>query len=147
MTKTNSIPNLMIAHHHLLEALLKILQENLEKNTKEVMRTLDKFQWEFQKHLFSEEAVLFKISKEGNFSVKELVEELEDDHTEMLGILRGLKESLIKDEKINLSELQEIIEEHAQREERELYPILEEKLSKEEKEMVISQIEEIPLQK
>lgn len=145
--KKNKILNLMVIHHGLLETLWTVFRDNLDKNRKRAEETLNSFQWELEKHFFSEEKVIFRFcTKEDSESCK-LVKKLWQEHTVMLEMLNQLKNDLIAKAAADTAEFHEFMIKHRELEEKELYPRLDRELLGPVKEEIIARINEIPIQK
>lgn len=147
MIKSNSILNLMISHHGLLEALLTVFNDNLGINAERTAEDLDDFKWELEKHIFTEEKVMFKFCKQEGSETCELVNKLEQEHIAMLKTLDGLKDNLpVKNEK-DIAEFQKFMINHRETEEKDIYPKLDQELSEATKEEIIARINEISIKK
>jgi hemerythrin-like domain-containing protein len=147
MAKDNSILNLMVTHHGLLEALLFVFKDYFGKNVERTVETLDGFQWELEKHIFSEEKAIFKFCRQKKSETCELIKKLEEEHTVMLDMLGTLKDDLLTKAKADATEFREFITKHRELEEKELYPKLDRELSVAAKEKLIARINEIPLKR
>lgn len=147
MAKTDSILNLMVTHHGFLEALLTVFRDNLGENVERAAKTLDSFQWELEKHIFSEEKVIFRFCREENTEICELVKKLEQEHTVMLERLGDIKDDLVAKAKEDAVEFREFMARHREIEEKDLYPRLDRELPTEVKEEIINRINEIPIKK
>jgi len=147
MVKADSILNLMVTHHGFLEILLTVFKDNLGKNVEKAAKTLDSFQWELEKHIFSEEKAIFRFCKEENTEICELVKKLEQEHTVMLDMLGDLKNDLVVKAEKDSIEFREFMVRHRKIEEKNLYPRLDQELSAAAKEEIITRINEIPIKK
>jgi len=138
----------MISHHGLLGALTTVLKDDFERKSGMAAESLGKFQWELEKHIFGEEAILFKLCKKENLEDCQLVIELEKGHTAMLKMLENIKNGSVTNAWAeDIDRFQKFHSKHMEREEKELYPKLDFELSAAEKEEVISKINEILIKK
>ena len=138
----------MVIHHGLLEALLTVFKDELGKSSQRAAETLDNFQWEFEKHIFGEEKVIFRLCKQQEPEICELVKKMEGEHTVMLNILEELKKSdLTVENEAKAKKFYDFLVRHREVEENELYPRMDQELSDEVKEDIISRIDEIPIKK
>ena len=147
MVKTDLILNLMVSHHGLLEILLTVVKDNLDRNMERAREALDNFQWELEKHIFSEEKVAFKYYKPEALETRELVKELEHEHAVMLETVDVLKDNLEAKTEADIAEFQEFMVKHRGLEEKDLYSKLDQQLSTATKEKIVARINEIPIKK
>ncbi len=147
MTQVNLILNLMVGHHRMLEALLLILKENIDKKSENMMDFFDNFEWELQKHLFTEEKVIFKLCREDFPEICKMVEKVEQEHTVMMEMLEDMRIDLINKSKTDIDGFQDFVARHRSFEESKLYPILDQRLSEEAKKEMVDKIREIPIKR
>jgi len=145
MANSNTILDLMVGHHVLIEVLLKALRDNLSQGVEVIEKSLSDFQWELEKHIFIEETVIFKLCDDPNSKNCEIVKNLVKEHDKMLEMLNDLKEDLTEGEEVDVSEFQKLLTSHRETEEGDLYPELDRELDRVQKESVIARINEIPL--
>jgi iron-sulfur cluster repair protein YtfE (RIC family) len=147
MIKADSILNLMVTHHGFLETLLTVFKDSLGKGAEETAKTLDKFQWELEKHIFSEEKVIFSFCKGKDAEVCDLIKKLEQDHTVMLEMLGDLKDDLLTKAEKDSVEFREFMAKHRKIEEKNLYPRLDQELPTAAKEEIIARVNEVSIKK
>lgn len=145
MANSNTILDLMIGHHTLIEVLLTTLRDNLSQSVEVIEKSLSELQWELEKHIFVEETVIFKLCDDPNSKNCEIAQNLVKEHDKMLEMLNDLKEDLTEGKEVAVSEFQKLLTSHRETEERDLYPELDRELDKAQKESVIARINEIPL--
>lgn len=147
MAKADSILNLMVSHHGLLEILLTVFKDNLGRSAERARETLDSFQWELEKHILCEEKAIFRPCRQEDPETCELIKKLEQDHTVMLEMLGALKDDLVAKAEADVAEFQEFMVKHRELEEKDLYSRLDRELSAATKEEIIARINEIPIKK
>ena len=148
MKQENSILNLMISHHTLIEIYFTILKDKVsggEKATEE----FDRFKWQLEKHFFVEERVIFDYDhfRIKNEKIYQLVKELTKEHREMLKTLETFTKKIADSENIDISEFRRIHHEHIKTEEMELYPLLDKELNELKKQEIIKKVNDIVLEK
>jgi len=143
----SSILNLMMSHHALLAALLKVYRDDLFKNPKSAAEALEDFEWELDKHIFTEEKVIFRFCKPDELAACAIVKRLEQEHTIMLEMVQGLKQDLEDKAEADAEKFEGLMLRHVAVEETELYPRLDQELSTILKEEIIGRINEIPMKK
>jgi hemerythrin superfamily protein len=145
ISKNISILELMVKDHCKIEDLISNLEEK-NKGDFETMKTaFQKFEWELEKHIFTEEKAIFtnyspddvtegykmlpELTKEHNFIVNKLNNWRDDiRHHRMLTDVYGFKEFLVN---------------HRHFEEEKVYPRLDQSLSDEEKRHIVAKINEM----
>jgi len=145
MANSNTILELMIGHHALIEVLLTTLRDSLSQKVEFIEKSLGEFRWEFEKHIFVEETVVFKLCDVPGSETCEIVQELVKEHDKMSEMLNDMEEDLTEGKKVDVSEFQKLLTSHREIEEKDLYPELDRELDKAQKESVIARINEIPL--
>ena len=147
MKNSNTILEIMIGNHTLIETLLLDFKDNLEKDVKLTEESFDKFRWELEKHIFVEEKVIFKFCDLPESEICKTAQDLVKDHDTMLEMLNEVKNDLVFNNKVDISNFQELLTNHRNIEEKILYPKLDQQLGETQKEIIIARINEIPLKK
>ena len=147
MGNSNTILEIMLRDHALIEVLLVVFKDNLGKDIKSVEESFDKFRWELEKHIFVEEKVIFKLCDSPESEMCEIVKGLTKDHNTMLEMLNEVQNDLVTKNETDISKFQELLTNHRKIEEKTLYPKLDQILDKEQKKIIIARINEIPLKK
>jgi len=145
MNNKNTILDLMIGHHALLEVLLTVLKDNLEKGSGAIRESLDEFRWQLEKHVFVEERVIFEPCRVRGSDICEVIKHLVEEHDTMMKMLNNMRDDMTKKDAAGITAFQELLKEHREVEERKLYPKLDIDLDKFQKEGIIKRINEIPL--
>lgn len=138
--KKNAISKLMTRHHKKLERLLRIFKANIGKNVEKMSESLERLRWEFEKHTFCEEKVMFKFCETENCTdVLKLIKA----HDEMLEMLSTIKSDLAVKDSVDISGFLKLIGEHKNLEEKILYPKLDRQLDSEQKKFILRKIREV----
>lgn len=147
MKNSNTITEIMIGDHALIEILLSSFIDNLGKDKELAEKTFEEFRWGLEKHIFVEERVIFNPCERLESNLCEIAMALAKEHTQMMDILNKMKEDLATGKEIDVSEFQKLLTAHRDVEEKNLYPELDKQLSQAQKEVIIARINEIPMEK
>jgi hemerythrin-like domain-containing protein len=108
------------------------------------MRVFDTFEWELEKHIFTEEKAIFSSYNPTNIvEGYKMVPDLIKQHNEILNRLRMMRKNLQWQRPIDYDEFKELIMTHKTFEEVSLYPKLDQELSTAQKEEIIKKIHEM----
>ncbi|MEK7503607.1 MAG: hemerythrin domain-containing protein [Patescibacteria group bacterium] len=143
----NSILNLMIAHHALLETLLAVFKDEFKADSVAAATALDEFKWEWEKHVFGEEKVIFKFCGGGETTLCQVVHELVAEHILIQETLNAFENNLAIKTSADIDNFHKLITEHRETEEQTLYPGLDRELDEAQKEAIIARINQIPMKK
>jgi len=143
----DTILNLMVSHHALLETIFVLFRDEAKEKSKRAEATLSELLWEVRKHFFTEENAIFDFFPLRSMNVFTMINHLKDEHLVMLDSLKKFSDNLpeITDEEIE--KFYNLLESHREIEEKELYPKLDKELREEQKRQVIDRINEIPIHK
>jgi len=141
----NTILDIMVAQHGLLEALFQAFKGEFKENPEAAKKFLSEFTWEIKKHFFIEEQAIFGLLPWKDSEILEIVRELKKEHIIMFDKLEKMLENLSDESEKEMQEFLKLITIHREKEEKKLYPLLDEKLSEAEKVLVISRVNEIPI--
>jgi len=136
----NSVTGIMIRHHAAIDLLIKLFNEEPDKKSPASEKTFEDFKWELEKHIFTEERVIFKLCGEMESPECKLAERLSNEHKTFLDLLDKIAKD--KEEK-DISGLQTLLAGHKKIEEADLYPRLDAILSQRQKEIVFEKINDI----
>jgi len=145
MTDENNILNLMIRHHALLETMFILFRDSAKESSSNVGSLLSELKWETRKHFFTEESAIFDYIPMENMDVLETINQLKDEHLEMLSQLEKLAQKLPDIDLDELEKFYNLLESHREVEEKKLYPKLDKELGKLQKHQIVSHIEQIPI--
>ena len=145
MNGETSILKLMIIDHCNIEELIKKLEETTKEDFESMAKVFNKFEWELEKHIFTEEKAIFtSYNPEDVIEGYKMLPELTKQHNYILNTLNNWRDDIRK--KRTLSDIysfKEFIIKHKDFEEEKVYPQLDEGLSEEEKRKIIAKINEI----
>lgn len=141
MEEKNSILNLMLDQHALIEALFFVFKDD------ETERSLKDFSWEIKKHFFIEEGAIFDFLAWNDSQIAETIKRLKEEHIEMLNMLAKMAYVLPKTSAEDLDKFYEILKGHRETEEEELYPVLDKRLTEGQKEQVVNRINQVLIRK
>jgi len=144
MDENNILP-IMIKDHCKIEKLLDDLEENCENDFVKMRKCFHKFEWELEKHIFTEEKAIFTSYSPAD--IKEgykMLPELTSQHNYIVNQLNNWREEIKTQKKISgIYDFKIFLSKHRIYEEKEVYPKLDKSLTEEEKQHIISKINEI----
>ncbi len=143
----NSILNLMISHHALIDALFSLFRDEVKEKSPRARASLSELEWEMKKHWFAEENAIFDFLPLKNIEIWKTINHLKDEHLIMLNSLKKFSESLLEITDNEIENFYKLLEEHRELEEKDLYPKLDKEMREEQKAEVILRINEIPINK
>ncbi|MEK7658778.1 MAG: hemerythrin domain-containing protein [Patescibacteria group bacterium] len=141
----NSILNLMISHHALIDALFSLFRDEVREKSPRARASLSELDWELKKHWFAEENAIFNFLPLKNIEIWKTINHLKDEHLTMLNDLKKFSESLLEIKGNEIENFYKLLEDHRATEEKDLYPKLDKELREEQKAQIISRINEIPI--
>jgi hemerythrin-like domain-containing protein len=145
MSKTINILALMVKDHCKIENLINDLEEKTKKDFDSMVKSFNKFEWELEKHIFTEEKAIFTSYKPENvIEGYKMLPELTKQHNFIINILNNWRKDIRK--KNNLTDVysfKEFLMKHKNYEEKDVYPKLDQALSEEEKRYIVEKINEI----
>lgn len=147
MKNSKEILEIMIGDHALIDVLLLVFKDSLDKEPEVIEKALNEFSWELEKHLFVEEVAIFRFCNSPDSTICKIVQNLIGEHDTMVEMLNEIRNDLAMNKEIDISKFSELLKNHQKIEEKSLYPKIDEELSKEQKDIIISRINEIPLKK
>jgi hypothetical protein len=142
--KSTALSELMVKDHVHILKLLKEVTSHLGDDVELVMRVFQNFKWHIEKHFFVEERAIFTAyNPEHVFEGYDIFLDLSKEHTTILDRLHGIERMLMKKEKVDLSNLGELLVRHKTFEEKSIYPVLDKEIDEGEKKFIIQRISEI----
>jgi iron-sulfur cluster repair protein YtfE (RIC family) len=142
--KTTSILELMTADHTKILKLLHDVEKSIGIELVSLMKVFDTFEWDLEKHIFTEEKAIFSSYNPKNiFEGYKMVPELVQQHNEILNRVRVMRKELLWNRPVKYTEFKELIMAHKTFEEASLYPKLDQELTVAQKEEIIKKIREI----
>ena len=144
MNENDILPR-MIRDHCKIEKLLDQLEESAKKDHSTMMKSLNKFEWELEKHIFVEEKAIFtSYNPEDATEGYKMLPELTKQHNEILNRLSIMRRSIRSQRLVeDVYSFKEFMIKHKNFEEREVYPKLDEALDETQKKHIIERIDEI----
>jgi len=145
MKKSTNIFKIMVNNHFKIENLLTLLEEKNNEDSKSMNEAFNKFEWELEKHIFTEEKAIFtSYTPESTSEGYKMLPELTKQHNFILNKLNNLRRDLKN--KRNLSDLYSFklyLIRHKNFEEEKVYPMLYQSLNEKEKMAIKTKIDEI----
>ncbi|HIG99341.1 MAG TPA: hemerythrin domain-containing protein [Thermoplasmata archaeon] len=142
--KTTSILELMIADHAKILKLLHDVERSIGIELVSLMKVFDTFEWELEKHIFTEEKAIFSsYNPKDIIQGYKMVPELVQQHNEILNRIRIMRKDLMWNKSVKFDEFKELIMAHKTFEEVSLYPKLDQELTVEQKDEIMKKIREI----
>ena len=145
MMKSINIFKLMVKDHCKIEELLNNLEEKNNEDFNSMKTAFNKFEWELEKHIFTEEKAIFtSYNPEDVIEGYKMLPELTKQHNFIVNTLNNWREDIRK--KRTLSDVysfKEFIIKHKDFEEEKVYPQLDEGLTEEQKRHIVAKINEI----
>ena len=140
-----SISSLMIEDHKKIEELLNLLEKESKKDFDSMKKVFIKFDWELEKHVFTEEKAIFTSYNPDDVTYGyKMLPELTKQHNFILNTLNNWRKE-IRDKRMisDLYSFKHFIIKHKYFEEMQFYPKLDEFLPEEEKRHIIAKINEM----
>ena len=143
--KSTKIKDLMVKDHRKIVDLLSDVEKNLNSDFKIMIGVLDKFNWELEKHIFTEEKAIFtSYNPEDVIEGYKMLPELTKQHNYIINTLNNWRDDIHKKRILSdVSSIKEFIIRHKDFEEQKVYPKLDEGLKEEEKKKIVAKINEI----
>jgi hemerythrin superfamily protein len=142
--KTTSILELMIADHAKILKLLHDVERSIGIELVSLMKVFDTFEWELEKHIFTEEKAIFSsYNPKDIIQGYKMVPELVQQHNDILNRIRIMHKDLMWNKSVKFDEFKELIMAHKTFEEVSLYPKLDQELTVEQKDEIMKKIREI----
>ena len=135
----------MIKDHFKIEELINDLDEKSKKDFESMKKSFNNFEWELEKHIFTEEKAIF-TSYNPDYVIEgyKMLPELTKQHNYIINMLNNWREDIRKKRKIrNIYSLKEFLIKHRNFEEEKVYPKLDEALPEDEKRHIVAKINEI----
>lgn len=141
----DTILNLMIAHHALLETMFALFRDEAREKSSKTGASLSELTWETRKHFFIEENAIFDYLPLKSMDVLKTINQLKDEHIVMLDNLKNFSATLPEVKNEELESFHNLLESHRTVEEKDLYPRLDKELAMIQKRKIVSRIEQIPI--
>ena len=145
MMKSINIFKLMVKDHNKIEKLLNNLEEKHNEDFNSMRIAFNKFEWELEKHIFTEEKAIFtSYSPENKTEGYKMLPELTKQHNFILNKLNNWRKDIQNKNMItDLYSFKVYLIRHKTFEEEKVYPMLDQSLSEKDKNNIISKLNEI----
>ncbi|KYK20397.1 hypothetical protein AYK21_06030 [Thermoplasmatales archaeon SG8-52-2] len=145
MNKSTNIFKFMIKDHGKIEKLINQLEEKNNEDFDSMKKAFKKFEWELEKHIFTEEKAIFtSYNPENTSEGYKMLPELTKQHNFILNKLNNWRKDIRNKSMISdIYSFKIYLIRHRNFEEEKVYPMLDQSLSEEEKRHIESKINEI----
>ena len=135
----------MIKDHCKIDNLLNVLEEKNNENLDSMNTAFKKFEWELEKHIFTEEKAIFtSYSPENTSEGYKMLPELTKQHNFILNKLNNWRRDIRNKNMISdIYSFKIYLIRHKNFEEEKVYPMLDQSLTEEDKRFIKSKIYEI----
>jgi iron-sulfur cluster repair protein YtfE (RIC family) len=142
--KSTAILQLMVADHTKILKLLTDVEHSLGKDVTEVLKIFNTFEWELEKHMFTEEKAIFTSYTPTNiFEGYQIVPDLMKQHDELSKYLAAMRKAVMWQQPTPFKEFKDLLLSHKTFEEVSLYPRLDEELDEKQKNEIVSRIRQM----
>ena len=139
-----TILDVMVKDHDRIIKLLNEFEECLNHNKKDLIKSFEIFKWDLEKHIFTEEKVVFtSYDPEDYEEGYKMIPQLMQQHDKIYTYLKEIEKIIRSNKKCDFKEFKEFFLEHKEFEEEYVYPRFDNELDEKTKEMVIKRINEI----
>jgi hemerythrin-like domain-containing protein len=145
MSEKISILKLMTKDHSKIDGLIDELDKKSNDDYSKMIKAFHNFEWELEKHIFTEEKAIFTDYNPENVSEGyKMLPELTKQHNYIVNTLNSWRMD-IRNKKTprDIYSFKEFLRKHRDFEEKELYPKLDEELDEQEKKNIVAKINEI----
>jgi hemerythrin superfamily protein len=144
MNENDILPK-MIDDHNMIEKLMDEFEKDIDEDHKILKKSFTKFEWKLEKHIFSEEKIIFTIyNPEDVTEGYKMLPELTKQHNYILNQLSNWRKDIINKNKIDgFYKFKKVLINHKIFEENELYPKLDQTLLDSDKKLIIDRLNEI----
>jgi len=145
MLESISILNLMIKDHKKINDLILKLDEKSKEDFESMKKAFRKFEWELEKHIFTEEKAIFTSYNPSNIvEGYKMLPELTKQHNYIVNTLNNWRDDIKKNRMIkDVYSFKEFLDNHRNFEEEKVYPKLDQGLTEDEKRHIVAKINEI----
>jgi len=145
MNKSTNIFKLMVKDHNKIEELLENLELKNNEDFDSMRDAFNKFEWELEKHIFTEEKAIFtSYNPEDVSQGYKMLPELTKQHNFLLNKLNNWRKDVRNKRMISdFYSFKVYLVRHKNFEEEKVYPMLDQSLSEDEKRHIMSKINEI----
>ena len=145
LSKSISILELMVKDHRKIEELINELEEESKNDFESMEKAFYKFEWELEKHIFTEEKAIFtSYTPEDVIEGYKMLPELTKQHNYIVNRLNNWREDIRKKRMItDIYSFKIFLNRHKNFEEEKVYPNLDQSIPEKEKKQIVAKINEI----
>lgn len=145
MDKKISLLSLMIKDHCNIEELIDDLEQKSKQDFSSMIDAFNKFEWELEKHIFTEEKAIFTDYNPDDISEGyKMLPELTKQHNYIINTLNNWRDDIKNHRKLkDVYGFKEFLIKHKNFEEEKVYPKLDETLKDGQKKNIVAKINEI----
>ncbi len=145
--KKETILKVMLKDHEKIAKLLDGFEKCLYQDKLTLKKVFDSFMWELEKHLFTEEKVIFTMYEpDEQVELHSIIPQLMKEHEKILKYLKELKKTIKSHKECKSLDFIELFIKHKKFEEESFYPKLDQTLDEKTKEFIINRIKEVKLE-
>ena len=136
----------MVRDHDKIVKMLNDLGKCIDLDKQTLKKAFEMFKWELEKHLFTEEKVIFTYYEPEDYEEGyKMVPQLMQEHDKIYKKMKEMKKIIKSYKSCNFQEFKEIIMKHKDFEDKQVYPKLDQELDESTKKMIINRIDEVKL--
>ncbi len=145
MIKSTNILNLMVKDHRKIEDLLNNLEEKNNEDFDSMRKAFNKFEWELEKHIFTEEKAIFTSYNPDDITQGyKMLPELTKQHNFIINKINNWRKGIQNQKMItDIYSFKVYLIRHKNFEEENLYPKLDQSLPEDDKRHIVAKINEI----
>lgn len=145
MEEKISILSLMIKDHCKIEELIDDLEKKSKQGFSSMANAFNRFEWELEKHIFTEEKAIFTDYNPEDISEGyKMLPELTEQHNYIINTLNNWRDDIRNNRTLkDVYSFKEFLIKHKNFEEEKVYPKLDETLNKDQKKHIVAKINEI----
>jgi len=143
----NSILDVMVNQHALLETLFSAFKDEVKENLEEAKPFLSELVWESRKHFLVEEGAIFDYLPWSDPEISGMIDHIKKEHVIMIDRLGKMQKNLSAIEGEEVEIFGRLLTGHRKFEEERLYPVLDKRLTSGQREVIIKRADEIPIKK
>ncbi len=145
MIKSTNILNLMVKDHRKIEDLLNNLEEKNNEDFDSMRKAFNKFEWELEKHIFTEEKAIFTSYNPDDITQGyKMLPELTKQHNFIINKINNWRKGIQNQKMItDIYSFKVYLIRHKNFEEENVYPMLDQSLPEDDKRHIVAKINEI----
>lgn len=140
MKKSRQITRTMIEDHNEIERLLNIFKENQDKEFEVIYELYGNFADKLDRHFSLEEQAIFVFAGISDEQDKKIIADLITEHENIKKYVARVKNLITMNQKVDISDICDILMSHRKKEDQVLYPRLDESLNESEKKYITERI-------